>query len=110
MESKKLIFVGSCYDDLVDFPSPARREAGHQLNQVQHGLQPDDWKPMSTIGSGVQEIRIYDEAGQFRVIYVARFEDAVYALHAFKKKTQKTSPKDLEIATKRYKAIAKGGK
>ena len=69
---------------------------------VQVGRDPDDWKAMPTVGSGVREIRVRDEAGAFRVIYVARFEDAVYVLHAFQKKTRQTSRADLELARARY--------
>ena len=67
-DMKKLLFAGSSLDDLREFPSGARREAGHQLMQVQNGGDPDDWKPLSSIGSGVREIRIHHE-GAFRVIY-----------------------------------------
>ena len=70
---------------------------------VQVGRNPDDWKPMSTVGPGACEIRARDEAGAFRVIYVAKFEDAVYVLHAFQKKAKKTSPADLKLAKERYK-------
>ena len=66
---------------------------------------PDDFRPMSSIGSGVQEIRVRDTGGAFRVIYVARFEEAIYVLHAFQKKTQKTSPLDIELARQRYRAL-----
>jgi len=85
----------------------ARREAGHQLDQVQHGLEPDDWKPMPSIGPGVREIRIRDAAGAFRVIYVVKFADAVYVLHCFQKKSQKTSKMDLELAGSRYRDLMK---
>ena len=78
-------------EDLRAFPLTARREAGHQLDQVQKGREPDDWKPMSAVGRGVKEIRIRDEAGAFRVLYLAKFADAVYVLHCFQKKTEKTS-------------------
>jgi len=91
-------FRGSAPDDLRAFPQAARREAGHQLDQVQHGREPDDWKPMNTVGRGVREIRIRDAAGAFRVLYVAKFDDAVYVLHCFQKKTQKTSKADLNLA------------
>ncbi|MGN6423650.1 MAG: type II toxin-antitoxin system RelE/ParE family toxin [Asticcacaulis sp.] len=94
-------------DDLKDLPDTARREAGHQLDQVQRGLEPDDWKPMATVGAGVQEIRIRDAAGAFRVIYVAKFSDAVYVLHCFQKKAQKTSKWDLDVAQGRYKDLVK---
>ncbi|MBR0252042.1 MAG: type II toxin-antitoxin system RelE/ParE family toxin [Synergistaceae bacterium] len=84
-----------------------RREAGYQLDRVQHGLQPNDFKPMSVIGNGVEEIRIRDNTGAFRVFYVARKEDFVYVLHAFKKKSQTTPKKEIEIAQQRYKMISK---
>ncbi|MFP1133164.1 type II toxin-antitoxin system RelE/ParE family toxin [Asticcacaulis sp. W401b] len=104
---KAVAFWGSALNDLKDFPHTARREAGHQLDQVQRGLEPDDWKPMATVGAGVQEIRIRDTAGAFRVIYVAKFSDAVYVLHCFQKKTQKTSKRDLDLAQSRYKDLVK---
>ena len=63
-----------------DSPSNARREAGHQLDRVQYGLEPDDWKPMASIGTGVQELRIRDMEGAFRVVYVAKLADAVHVL------------------------------
>lgn len=102
---KPLAFRGSSQDDLRAFPTAAKREAGHQLDQVQHGFEPDDWKPMPTIGSGVREIRVRDVAGAFRVIYVAKFADAVYVLHCFQKKTEKTSKLDIELASKRYRDL-----
>lgn len=102
---KNVDFRGSSLTDLGDFPKTAKREAGYQIDQVQHGEDPDDWKPMNTIGPGVREIRIKDESGIYRVIYVAKFEDTVYVLHCFKKKTQKTSKADKEIATKRYRKL-----
>ncbi len=86
-------------EDLRAFPLTARREVGHQLDQVQNGREPDDWKPMNTVGQGVKEIRIRDEAGAFRVLYVAKFADAVYVLHCFQKKTEKTSKADVELAS-----------
>ena len=104
---KPIEFRGSVLDDLRTFPLAARREAGYQLDQVQHGHEPDDWKPMASVGQGVREIRIRDAAGIFRVIYVAKFADAVYVLHCFQKKTEKTSQPDLDIATKRYKDLVK---
>ena len=101
-DSKPIEFRGSSLDDLRSFPSQARREAGHQLDQVQSGQEPDDWKPMHTVGQGVKEIRIRDAAGAFRIMYVAKFADAVYVLHCFQKKTEKTSKTDLDLASKRY--------
>ena len=89
--TKPVEFRGTSLDDLRAFPLTAKREAGHQIDQVQSGQEPDDWKPMTTVGPGVKEIRIRDTAGAFRVIYVAKFADAVYVLHCFQKKTQRTS-------------------
>lgn len=104
---KPIEFRGSALDDLRAFPIVVRREAGYQLDLVQHGGEPDDWKPMNTVGSGVQEIRIRDESGAFRVLYVAKFADAVYVLHCFQKKTQKTSKTDIDLAEKRYRDLLK---
>jgi phage-related protein len=105
--SKPVRFRGSALDDLRIFPASARQEAGHQLDQIQHGNEPDDWKPMPTIGKGVREIRIRDIAGAFRVVYVAKFTNAVYVLHCFQKKTQKTNKMDLDLAESRYRDLIK---
>jgi phage-related protein len=107
VDSKPIEFRGSALDDLRAFPQAARREAGYQLDQVQRGREPDDWKPMNTVGQGVREIRIRDAAGAFRVLYVAKFEDAVYVLHCFQKKTQKTRKADLDLAGQRYRDLLK---
>ena len=104
---KPIEFLGTSLDDLRSFPQTARREAGHQLDQVQGGQEPDDWKPMATIGPGVREIRIRDASGAFRVIYVAKLADAVYVPHCFQKKTEKTRKTDLELAAKRYRDLLK---
>jgi phage-related protein len=106
-EYKPVEFRGSALDDLRDFPVEARREAGYQLDQVQHGSEPDNWKPMPTIGKGVQEIRIRCVDGAFRVIYVAKFTDAVYVLHCFQKKMEKTAKTDLDLAAHRYRDLLK---
>jgi phage-related protein len=100
-------FRGTALGDLRDFPTSARREAGHQIDLVQQGFDPDDWKPMNTVGQGVREIRIREVDGAYRVIYVARFADAIYVLHCFQKKTQKTRKADLELAAKRYRDLVK---
>jgi len=101
---KPLRFVGSSLDDLRNFPAEARRHVGFELYAIQRGLEPSDWKPMKTVGSGVREIRIR-VLGEWRILYVAKFADAVYILHAFQKKTQKTRRSDIEIARKRFKQI-----
>jgi phage-related protein len=107
IDPKPVEFRGSALDDLRAFPEAARREAGHQLDQIQRGREPDDWKPMNTVGRGVQEIRIRDAAGAFRVLYVAKFDEAVFVLHCFQKKTQKTSKADLYLAAQRYRDLLK---
>lgn len=80
---KPVEFRGNSLDDLRAFPLEARREAGYQLDQVQNGKELDDWKPMNTVGQGLREVRIRDTSGAFRIIYVAKLVDAVYALHCF---------------------------
>lgn len=104
---KPLEFLGDSLDCLREFPKDARREAGFQLDRVQRGLVPYDWKPMSTVGAGVREIRIRDESGAYRVLYVAKRADAVYVLHCFQKKTQAIPKQDIELASKRYRELMK---
>jgi phage-related protein len=105
MDRKPIEFRGTSLDDLRNFPLIARREAGFQLDRVQCGQEPDDWKPMSSIGAGVREVRIIDAAGAFRVIYVAKLASAVYVLHCFQKKTQRTSKRDVELAVQRFREL-----
>ncbi|MCG5493564.1 type II toxin-antitoxin system RelE/ParE family toxin [Ectothiorhodospira variabilis] len=99
-----LIFMGSSREDIRGFPEGARRELGRQLLRIQHGLDPDNWKPMKTVGKGVREVRV-NVKGQFRFLYVTNIGNAVYVLHAFQKKAQKTSPKDIELGQRRYRQI-----
>lgn len=101
---KPLNFIGSSLDALRNFPDDARRAAGFELYAIQCGLEPSDWKPMPAVGQGAREIRIH-VMGEWRIIYVAKFEDTVYVLHSFQKKSRKTSQHDIEIARKRYKQI-----
>lgn len=107
MERKPIEFRGSALGDLRAFPQAARREAGFQLDRIQCGLEPENWKPMSGIGAGVREIRIADAGGAFRVIYVAKFAAAVYVLHCFQKKTQRTRVSDIDLATRRYRELVR---
>ena len=104
---KSVEFRGSFLDDLRSFPTPVMREAGYQIDRIQNGLLPDDFKPMPSVGSAVAEIRLWDEAGTFRVIYVAKFENAVYVLHCFQKKTPATRPRDLSLAENRYRDLVR---
>jgi phage-related protein len=99
-------FLGDSLKCLRDFPEDARHDAGYQLDKVQRGDQPDDFKPMPAVGKGVEEIRVSEPSGAWRVIYVARRTEAVYVLHAFQKKTQATRKKDLEIARRRFRELS----
>lgn len=99
---KNVIWLGDSLNDLEIFPSGIRREAGYQLFKVQDGGRPADWKPMNTIGMGVEEMRLRDETGAFRVVYYARRAEAVYVLHVFQKKTQQTSLQDIRVAKIRF--------
>ncbi len=101
---KSIVFLGDSLARLRDFPDQARSQAGYQLREVQKGLDPGDWKPMKTVGPGVQEIRIREAAGAFRIIYLASVGDRVVVLHAFQKKTQQTSQRDIDLARSRLKA------
>jgi len=107
---KEIRWVGSAYDDLLEFPEEPRRDASFQLSKVQSGLDPENWKPFGEVGAGAREIRIRDSSGIFRVMYLAKFEEAVYVLHCFQKKTQTTSKRDKEIAEARYRAVANARK
>lgn len=102
---KKLRFIGSSLDDLRNFPAAVRGQMGHELLNVQYGEMPKDWKPMPSIGKGVYEIRIRGENGAFRVIYVSKYEDAIYVLHAFQKKSEKTNNHDIDLAKKRLRLL-----
>lgn len=99
---KDVIWLGASKSDWDDFPTSVQDEAGFQLYLVQLGEEPSDWKPMKTIGPGVRELRIRDSAGAFRVIYLATRPEGIYVLHAFQKKTQVTSLRDLRLAKERF--------
>lgn len=105
--SLRVPLVGSSKEDLRELPEDARETAGHQVFKVQQGKEPDDWKPMPTVGPGVNEIRVWEEGGTFRVLYVAEFEEAVYVLHVFEKRSQKTPKGDLQLAKSRYADVLK---
>lgn len=87
MPGKRILWVGTALNDLKDFPENARREAGHALHLVQLGQEPPDWRPMSTVGPGAIELRVHAES-EYRVIYVARFAEGIYVLHAFLKRSR----------------------
>lgn len=98
---RPIVFLGDALEHLKAFPESVRKEAGVQLHKLQLGVDPTDWKPMTTIGVGVREIRIRDDAGAFRILYIAKIGDAIYVLHAFQKKTQQTAKRDLDLAARR---------
>lgn len=102
---KSIEFLGDSLDALKQFPQEVRREAGFQLDRVQQGLEPADWKPMKTVGAGVKEIRTRDSTGAFRVIYVASFEEAIYVLHCFQKRSEQTPKPDIDLAKDRLKQL-----
>lgn len=104
-EEKAIYWVGTTYKDLLAFPDETKKEAGYQLHRIQNGLDPENWKPFQTVGPGVKEIRISSDKKTFRIMYVAKFAERIYILHAFQKKTQKTSSRDIEIAKTRYNAV-----
>ncbi len=106
LKMKPLKWLGNSYARLKKFPKEAMSQAGYQLNKVQTGREPADWKPISSIGLGVMELRIH-EPHEHRVIYVAKYAEAVYVLHVSDKKTQKTSDKDLKLARKIYGQLQK---
>jgi phage-related protein len=97
--------MGGSREDLRAFPAGARRQAGYQLDKVQRGDEPEDWKPLKAIGQGVRELRIRESSGAFRIVYIATLPKGVYVLHCFQKKTQKTSGKDVRLAMLRFKAL-----
>lgn len=106
---KPIRFLGDSLERLREFPEDARQDAGYALDQVQRGRQPSDFKPIATVGKGVEELRVRDDAGTYRVIYLARLKEAVYVLHAFQKKTRATSKRDIEMARSRYAELMRGG-
>ena len=105
---KPIRFLGDSLKYLREFPQEARHDAGYQLDKVQRGEQPTNFKTMPTIGAGVEELRIRDDAGAFRVIDTARRSDAVYVLHAFQKKSQTTAKRDIDLARIRFAELPKG--
>ena len=101
---KAIDWRGTSLNAVRRFTEDGRKQAGYQLYRVQSGLEPEEWKPMTIVGAGVREIRVHTK-NEFRIIYVATFEEAVYVLHAFQKKTRKTSKHDLEVARLRFKLL-----
>jgi phage-related protein len=103
---KPVIWLGNARDDLRGFPADARQVAGFQLWRVQRGLVPNDWKPMPAVGLGVREVRVHTGL-EHRVVYLAKFDEAVYVLHAFQKRSQQTPKRDVELARQRLRELLK---
>ena len=101
---KPVVWVGSSRSDVREFPRPARRRIGFELQALQRGQEPTDFKPMPSVGSGVYEIRIHAQ-NAYRVFYVAKFEEAIYVLHAFQKKTQKTAGYEIDLGRRLFRAV-----
>jgi phage-related protein len=101
MAEKPVVWLGSSLDDLRAFPEEARRSAGHEIHLVQMGLEPSDWKPMSSVGPGVMELRIHSQL-EHRVFYLAKFAEAIFVIHAFQKKTRKTAKREIDVAKQRF--------
>lgn len=104
-EQKPIEWLGSSKQDLRNFPTVARQRAGYQLELIQVGEEPSDWKSMESVGPGTREIRIKGRDGAFRVFYVVSRPEAIYVLHAFRKTTEKTEKRDIDLAKARYKLL-----
>jgi phage-related protein len=102
---KPIVWVGSAKADLKAFPASVVNDIGHQLFRVQCGLEPDDWKPMPSVGVGVKEIRVRDASGAFRAIYLATRPEGVFVLHCFRKSSQKTPQRDIDLARQRLNGL-----
>lgn len=98
-------FCGDALQRLRDFPDAAKQRMGYQIGRLQAGMQPDDFKPMKTVGQGVYEIRVKDDSNEYRSFYIAKRRDGIFILHCFQKRTAKTAPKDLELGRQRFKAL-----
>lgn len=101
---KPVIWMGDSREVIQTFSTIARQEAGHQLYRVQCGNRPEDWKPFPGVGVGVYELRIHAER-EYRVFYIAKFDEAIHVLHAFVKKSQRTPKRDIDLAVTRYRAL-----
>ncbi len=97
---KDIVFLGDSLENIRLFSEDAKDDPGFQLDRVQRGKEPDNWKPLKTVGMGVKEIRTKVSDGIYRTVYIAQLEPAVYVLHAFQKKTGKTSKSDIDKAIK----------
>ena len=102
---KRIFFLADTLDEIRSFPLDVRKDIGTELRRVQRGVEPMDWKPMTSVGAGVREIRVRDATGGSRVIYVLNKAEAIFVLNAFQKKTQKTRKHELALAALRLKVV-----
>jgi phage-related protein len=107
--AKRLLWVGSALKDLRACPREARRELGFDLRRFQADEMPRDWKPVSSLGAGVVEIRVHT-GGEFRLMYIAKFAEGIYVLHVFQKKSRKTSSGDIAVARARLAEVRRARK
>lgn len=107
MTAKPAKFHGTSLEVLRSLDDGPRRKLGFQIQRLQSGLEPDDWKPMPSVGPGVAEIRVRDAGGAFRATYIARLADAIHVLHVFEKKSRKTASADIRIARDRFRALVR---
>lgn len=98
---KDITWLGNTHQTVKGYSGVVRQEIGYNLDKVQRGLDPADWKPMSSVGPGVKEIRVHEDK-EYRVLYIAKFEESIYVLHSFVKKTEQTLTKDIGLAKQRY--------
>jgi phage-related protein len=101
---KPVVWLGDSLGCVRAFPASARQDAGYQLDRIQRGLAPRDWRPIASVGPGVAEIRIH-AGGEYRVLYVSKFQEAVYVLHAFLKKARKTPAREISLGKERYRSL-----
>ena len=104
---RKVAWVGTSLEEMQELPKAIRKAVGFQIHLLQEGVDPDDFKPMPSVGSGVYEIRVRNELGQNtgRCFYVVKFKEAIFILHAFEKKKQKTPKANLDKGQERYKEL-----
>ncbi len=100
-----IAWEGNAKEVVSSFPEEARQNLGFQLRLLQQGQQPTDYRPMSTIGPGVFELRDQDERAWYRVIYLSRVRSVVHVLHSFEKRSRETPAKEIRTARQRFKAV-----
>jgi len=98
-------FEGDSREVLAHFPESVRFDLGYQLFRIQEGKEPYDWKPFKSVGSGCREIRVWDQSGTYRAIYVLIVSDTVHVLHVFQKKSEKTALREVAIARERFRSL-----